>query len=118
MSLEERAADFMRVFPTRKLSKSRLHRIYKKYRVRRKKVKITKVLNNRQRKRIQRYIPDVQKEINYYKERGFRMVYIDEMMVTKSTIPTHEWSNKLENFEIGYSQYAKHAEAVIAAVSS
>ena len=46
------------------------------------------------------------------------MVYIDEMMVTKSTIPTHEWSNKLENFEIGYSQYAKQAEAVIAAVSS
>ena len=47
MSLDERAAAFKRHFPTKNLSSSRLLRIYRKYKIRFKKVKVTKVLNAR-----------------------------------------------------------------------
>ena len=56
-SLEERAADFTRVFPTKRLGRSKLSRIYRDQKVRKKKVKITKILNQRQRRKINRYIP-------------------------------------------------------------
>ena len=45
MSADERAADFMRVFPAKKLSRTRLLNIYKKHKVRKKKVVITKLVN-------------------------------------------------------------------------
>ena len=44
-SLDERAADFMREFPGKKLSSSRLAYIYKKHKIRKKKIGNTKVLN-------------------------------------------------------------------------
>jgi len=46
MSVEERAAEFMRKFPAKKLSKTRLLNIYKKHRIRKKKVQITKLVNS------------------------------------------------------------------------
>ena len=46
-SLEERAADFMRVFSSKKMSAIRLWAIYKKNKVRKKKVRITKILTSR-----------------------------------------------------------------------
>jgi len=52
-----------------------------------------------------------------YRERGFRIVYLDEMMVTKSTMPTHEWSVRNEHVQISYNQFANQTIASIAAVS-
>ena len=39
-------------------------------------------------------------------------------MVTKSTIPTHEYSQKNQNIEIDYRQYAHKTVAVVAAISA
>ena len=104
-SLEERAADFMRVFPSKSMSSSRLQRIYKKITVRKKKVRITKILNRRQRRKLKRYIPVVQDQITEYRRRGFRIIYLDEMMITTRTMPTHEWSRKNTNVTISYHQF-------------
>ena len=52
MTLEERAADFTRAFPNKKISYSTLWNIYKKNRVRKKKVKVTKIPNRKERKKI------------------------------------------------------------------
>ena len=49
--------------------------------------------------------------------RGFRVIYIDESMVTKSTIATHEYSVKNENYSIDLKQYGKETIAVIAGIS-
>jgi len=62
-SLAMRAADFMRVFPAKKMSSSRLQRIYKEKKIRFKKVKITKILTTRQRLKIKRYVPNVQADV-------------------------------------------------------
>ena len=35
-----------------------------------------------------------------YSSMGIRVIYIDETMITKSTVATHEWSRKNSNFEI------------------
>ena len=33
-------------------------------------------------------------------QRGFRIVYLDETMVTTKTIPTHEWSGELHEIQV------------------
>ena len=48
---------------------------------------------------------------------GFRIIYIDETMITKSTIATHEWSKKNSNYKIDMKHYAKYTVAVIAGIS-
>ena len=54
MTLEERTADFTRAYPNNKISSSTLWNIYKKHRVRKKKVKVTKIPNRKESKKIKR----------------------------------------------------------------
>ena len=56
MSLAERAADFTRAYPNKKISPSTLRRIYQKHRVCRKKIKVTKIPNRKETKKIIRSI--------------------------------------------------------------
>ena len=56
MTLEERTADFTRVYSNKKISTSTLWNIYKKHRVRKKKVKVTKIPNRKESKKIKRSI--------------------------------------------------------------
>ena len=52
MSLDERAVDLTRAYPNKKISSSTLRRIYQKYKVSRKKVKVTKIPNKKENKKI------------------------------------------------------------------
>ena len=54
MSLAERAVDFSRSFPDKKICATTLWHIYKKHGIRKKKVKVTKLPTKKERKRIQR----------------------------------------------------------------
>jgi len=44
----------------------------------------------------------VREKLQAYKDDGFRIIYLDEMCVTKSTIPTHEYSLKYQPLQIDY----------------
>ena len=48
MSLDERAVDFSRSYPNKKISSSTLANIYKKNMVRKKKVRVTKIPNRKE----------------------------------------------------------------------
>ena len=56
-------------------------------------------------------------ELQKYKDRGFRLVFLDETMVTKSTVPKVEWSRANESFEIDYKQFTEKTIAVLAGIS-
>ena len=117
MSLVERAADFTRVFPNKKISSTTLSRIYKKNKVRKKKVKVTKIPTKKERAKIKKTTYQAKEELEYYRSRGFRIIYLDETMVTKSTIATHDWSAKNQNYKIDMKSFGKESIAVLAAIS-
>ena len=56
MNLEERAADFTRAFPEKKISHESLRRIYVKNKIRKKKVRVIKIPNKNETKRIKKTI--------------------------------------------------------------
>ena len=84
----------MRTFPSKKLTPLYLSQIYKRHKIRKKKVRITKILDDVQRRKIRFQVPDARESLQGAYADGFHVIFVDEMMVTKSTIPTHEWSQK------------------------
>ena len=82
----------MLTYPDKKMSKSRLQRIYKQLKIRRKKIKLVKHINNRIKRRINKAIRVAKDDLSYYINKGFRIIYCDETMITKSTIPTHDYN--------------------------
>ena len=85
---------FTRQFPHKKTSPTTLSRIYREYGVRRKKIRYTKLTTGRQKRKIRQTARDARDLLTDYVARGFRVIYIDETMFTKSTIPDREWTPK------------------------
>ena len=48
---------------------------------------------------------------------GYRVLYLDEFMTTKSTMPTHDWTPRNQSFQIDYKIYHKKTVASIIAIS-
>ena len=63
MSLSERAADISRTIPNKKISPSTISRIYKKNYIKKKKVKVTKIPNKKEKKKITRAIQQAKDEL-------------------------------------------------------
>ena len=60
---------------------------------------------------------DLAQDVSLAHEMGFRIVYIDECLITKSTIPKLEWSTKSNNIKIDLSSFDTAPVAIIGAVS-
>jgi len=50
-------------------------------------------------------------------EEGYKIIYADEFMVTKMTIPTHDWSKRNNTLKVDYKQYHRKTIACVAEVS-
>ena len=92
MTIEERAADFVRNYPEKSLKRTRLIKIYKEYKIKKKKIKITKIINRKQRQKIKKKLSESRTELLVYIRRGFRIIYLDELMITKRTIGQMDYS--------------------------
>ena len=107
----------MNEFPDKKMSRSRLQRIYKNLKIKRKKIKLSKNFNNKLRKRINKATRIAKDELSYYINKGFRIIYLDEVMITKSTIPTHEYHLPYQRVNINQQALNDRAIATIVGVS-
>ena len=50
-------------------------------------------------------------------DRGFRIIFLDETLITKSTITKREWTPKKKGLEISFDQFSREVIAIIASVS-
>ena len=106
------------MFPQKKLAPKKLSQIYKQHKIRKKKIRMTKILDDVQRRKIRFQVPEARESLQAAYNDGFHVIYVDETMVTKSTIPTHEWSQKNASVQIDYKQYSHKTVAVLAGVSA
>ena len=74
MTLQERATSFMQRFPGKKLSRSRLQRLYKEFRIKRKKIKLTKTMNYNAKRRFKKSLNTAREELEKYISLGYRIV--------------------------------------------
>ena len=55
--------------------------------------------------------------VNNYLKNEYLVIYLDEFVTTKNTVPTHDWTPTNATFEIDYKLYHRKTIASIAAIS-
>ena len=83
----------------------KLRKLYAKYKIRKKCIRITKIPTKPQLESIILQASDLSQDISMALEMKFRIVYLDECMVTKKTMPTHAWTLPKINVHYDYQQF-------------
>ena len=117
MTIQERALMFENRFQGKTLSKSLLQRLYKNFKIKLKKIKLSKMLNYRGRRILRDSINTAKDQISFHLAHGFRIIYIDEVLVTKSTIQSKEFNLPYSRTEIPQASLNERTIATIVGVS-
>lgn len=117
LSLQERCRAFEVQFPRTKLSIYHLRKFYREAGIRKKKIRKTKLINEIKQIEINEQAVVANNKIQDLEQRGYRLIYIDEMCVTKSTIPTHAYSPLRRPIEIDLKNFSNKTVAVLAGIS-
>lgn len=108
---------FKRKYPYAHITIYKLRKLYKEQRIKKKSIRITKIPNYRNLPRIQDDILDLADDLNSAILWNYRIIMLDEMMITKRTFPTHDWSKLHSNTMMDWSQMNNEPIAVLGAVS-
>lgn len=117
-TLKQRCKAFEMKFPGTKMTLYHLTRLYKEAGIRKKKIRKTKIVDPARKEHIHQEAIKANEELKQVAEQGYRVIFIDEMCVTKSTIPTHEYSMKNKPIEIDIKSFSKLTVAVLAGISA
>ena len=91
--------------------------MYKENKIKRKKIKLTKNMNYNARRRFKRSLNTAREELKRYMMLGYRIIYCDETMITKSTIPAREFRFSYKRVEIMQQSLNDDPIAVLVGVS-
>ena len=97
MSLQDRVKDFLRVFPTAHMKVCTLREVYRQHGIKRKKFKWYKQPVDQDPDKARRLLATLRRKLTMAKNDGYRVIYADETMVTRKTVPDLEWSRPKEN---------------------
>ena len=68
-----------------------LSQIYRKNKIKKRAIRWTKKAKNMDEDRLRKEIARVRRELVRVKKQGYRVVYLDETMVTRKTVPLAEY---------------------------
>ena len=118
LSMGERTQMFSSKFTDKKLSKTTLYRLYKKHGIKRKRILVEKTISDYQKLHFNENKENVIKGLNHAKEADLPVVYLDEIVFSKSSIKRETWMNKNVNFSTDQENFYCGYKAVIVAVNS
>ena len=116
-SLAYRVALLKLRYPHAHVTIYKLRKLYRIKKIKKKVVKFLKVPMKNRYPQIQQDIIELTEDLNSAHIQGFKIIQIDEMMVTKRTLPSHCWSNAHSNTTMDLSWIDTKPVAVIGAVS-
>ena len=108
---------FHRKFPDKKLTIYRLRKVYREHGIKRKKIRNTKVITESQKKKIYGEAVEARDRLQELEAEGYRILFVDEIVTTKSTIPSHEYSAPNRPFRVDFKQFQSSCIATVAAIS-
>ena len=97
---------FHRRYPEKRIKVYHLRKEYRKAKIRKKKIKRTKVISeDKEWQRLGEAV-EAYSGLEQHKAEGYRILYLDEVMTTKSTLPIFEWSALNNNMRIDLNQFS------------
>ena len=115
--MADRCKLFHRRFPDKKLNETLLRRVYRIHGVKKKALRWKKRPKANTLKQYGKLKEQLREEINATVVAGFDILWLDECMFTRKTVPLIEWSNKLTNIEVEEETINEPAYALLMAVS-
>ena len=102
MNLKERTRHFLKEFPEAKMNYTLLAKVYRQYNITKKRIKWEKVKNDKTKTEAEaiKEKSKMIRELTKAKKDGYRIVYIDETMFTRKTIPKKEYSLPSQNMTV------------------
>ena len=85
--------------------------------IKRRRIKIVKPFNAKDTDKYERWKESIRVDLKQAREDGYRVIYLDETLVTKSTIRRFEYCNPGENPEITQTDLGEPVVGIILAVS-
>ena len=116
-SLEERVQLFRRRYPNTKITSYKLRKFFKETKIKDKVIRLEK--QPKPQDMIDRVVEaaDLATAVKLALERKFRIVQLDECMVTRRTMLKHAWSRKRTNVQLDARKLKDEVWAITAAVS-
>ena len=108
---------FHRQFPEVKISASTLQRIYFNHKIKFKSIKRIKRQINFSQEPIKSQLIQLNASIYALKQKGFRILYLDEAVFTFNSFQGRAWSHKNSNIAVTEEQTSIKTQALLAAIS-
>ena len=97
---------FHRRYPDKRIKVYHLQKEYKKAKIRKKKIRRTKVISEAKEWQRLGEAVEAYSSLEQHKAEGHRILYLDEVMTTKSTLPMFEWSALNDNMRVDLNQFS------------
>ena len=115
--MADRAKDFKREFPTASANATLLRQVYARAKIKKKRLKWIKLPKDYDEAKQRQELSTMKALITKAKNAGFRLVYLDETMVTRKTVEHSEWSLPKQNVRVDAALLNEPTLAVLAAIS-
>ena len=99
------------------MNRTLLRKIYKIHGIRKKRYRWTKKAKGMDAATAYRKFVTMKQQITKNKNAGFRFVYIDETMFTRTSMPTTEWTMPKQNYELDQKYWNEPALALLMGIS-
>ena len=99
------------------MNRTLLSKIYRNHNIKKRKITWKKKVNNKSQEEIKREKSKLLKQIEKIRKQGYRIIFIDETMFTKSAVPKIEYCLPSENLNIDKSKANEPAMALLSGIS-
>ena len=92
LSIKERSSHFLREFPTAHMNPTLLRDVYRLNGIKKKKVRWYKEVPPHDAAERRRAFNRMKRKLEKARKDGYRIIYLDETMFTRKTVPNSEWA--------------------------
>ena len=100
MSLKEKTKHFLKEFPEASMNYTLLTKVYRKHKIKKKRIKWLKITKDKPEAETKKEKAKMLRELTKAKKDGYRIVYIDETMFTRKSIPSKEYCLPSQNMMV------------------
>jgi len=87
MSLADRSQHFRKEFPSAKINPTLLRKVYRMHHIKKKKIRWYKTPTESDTRKTRQKLGTMKMLLTRAKNQGYRIVYIDETMITRKAVP-------------------------------
>ena len=117
MSLVDRCKHFLREFPTAKMNPTLLRQVYRLHGVKKKKYRWYKTPAAGDPNERRQQLTTMKAQLTKARNQGYKIVYADETMFTRKTVPDADWSRPKENPAVDVAKLDEPTLALLCGIS-